>query len=108
MVKILPPNTSDGALNECMRPGHVRNRFDFRNAQYPQIGVPPVISEYWIMICTDPSRWTVSGLYLIKETACCDSVYVTSTSCKTDDASGMDIDGQHDPVGSEMYRFTSE
>ena len=53
------------------------------------------------------------GLNLIKKTACCDSVYVTSMSCKADDASGIDIDGQHDPVGSEMpecrtNRFTSE
>ena len=41
---MLPPSTSDGALNERMRPGHVRNRFDFLNAQYPQIGLPLVMS----------------------------------------------------------------
>jgi hypothetical protein len=101
-----------GALNECMRPGYVGNLFDFLNAQYPQIGMPSVVSEYWIMICTDPSRWTVSGLNLIKKAAYRYCVYVISMSCKADDASGMDVDGQHYPVGSEMpecrtNRFTS-
>ena len=60
------------------------------------------------MVCTDPSRWTVSGLNLIKKAAYRYSVYVISMSCKANDASGMDVDGQHDPVGSEMYGFTSE
>jgi hypothetical protein len=108
VVKILPSNASDGTLYEWMRPGYVRNCFDFGNAQYPQIGLPSVVSEYWIMVCTDPSRWTVSGLNLVKKAACRYSVYVTSMSCKADDASCIDIDGKHDPVGSEMYGFTSE
>ena len=91
-----------------MRQGHIGNSFDFHNAQYPQVGMPSVVSEYWIMICTDPSRWTVSGLNLIEKAACRYSVYIASMSCKADDAPGMDIDGQHDPVGFEMYGFTSE
>jgi hypothetical protein len=69
-----------GALNECMRPGYVGNLFDFLNAQYPQIGMPSVVSEYWIMICTDPSRWTVSGLNLINKAAYRYSVYVCVAS----------------------------
>ena len=66
------------------------------------------MSEYWIMICTDPSGRTVPGLNLIEKAACRYSVYIASMSCKAHDAPGMDIDGQHDPVGSEVYGFISE
>jgi hypothetical protein len=46
----LAPNRPNQSLYEGMRKWHVRNRLDFRNLEYPKIGLPLVESIQRIMI----------------------------------------------------------
>jgi hypothetical protein len=55
-IKILTPDSSDQPFDEWMRDRSVRNRLDFLDLEYPQVGEPAVESKQRIVIRTQVCR----------------------------------------------------
>src|SRR5262245_46286570 len=59
MIEEFSTHRPDQALDERVGQRHVRDRLDFIDLQNPKIPRPPVRLEYWIMISTEMSRYSL-------------------------------------------------
>jgi hypothetical protein len=68
-VEVLAPNRPDQSCYEGMRKWHVRNSLDFRNLEYPQVGLPLVESTQRSMIRAEVFWQTVPANRSLKHPA---------------------------------------
>jgi len=99
LVEKLSTYRSDQALNEGVAQRHIRHRLDRLDVQYPQAGLPSVISRQRIMIGAEITRKRVSRDHAIEHTAQRQTVHIANVNSKSDDSPAELIHHDRDPMG---------
>ena len=109
VIQVFPPQGSDQPFHEWMGQGHVRDRLDLLQLQYPQIGLPLVKPIQWIIVRAEVLR---------QPELASNGAVEHPTECGTIDRSRMDtesndpprelIHDHQDPVGPQGGRLAPE
>ena len=91
-----------------MRKWHVRNRLDFRNLEYPKIGLPLVESIQRIMIRAEVFWQTMPANRSMKHPAQCHSINDATVDAKPDYPTRKLVHHNENPMCSQCCRFASE
>src|SRR5262245_13829956 len=91
-----------------MRPGSVRNRFDFRNFEYSKVRLPLMKPVQRIVIGTDIFRQTRISYRLLKHPAERQTIDDSALDPESDDAACVLVHDDQQPICSQGDRFTTE
>ena len=78
------------------------------NTQNPQIGLPLVISEQWVIVRTEVVRNTLGRNSLVEHEAQGDTINVAGMEAKADDTPRELIHDHKHPVALQKNGFTSK
>jgi len=108
-IQVLASNRADHPFHKGMGQGNIGDGFDLGHLQYPQIGLPLPKPIKGIMVGTEvlwhpglPSNGAV------EHPAKCDTIYGSGMDSEPNDAAGVLIHDDQDPVGPQRGRFAPE
>jgi hypothetical protein len=91
-----------------MRERSVRNRLDFFDLKYAQVGEPSVELKQWIVIAADVLRYGVTCNGVIEHPTHGYAVDAAALDTETDDAAGEHVHDHEHSMAAQQDRFASE
>ena len=107
-VQAFSPNGSDQSFHERMRQGRVRHGFDFFHFEHPQIGLPLVEPEQWIVIRTEVFQNELLPNRLTEHSAQRHAIDGSGVNAKSNDSAGELVHDDQHPMRPYRRRLTSE
>jgi hypothetical protein len=107
-VQTFAPDRSYQSLDERMRPGNLRNRFDFRDTENSKVGLPLVKPIQRIMVRTQiPRNCGDVSDSMFEHSAQRFPIHGAGIDSKSDDSTGILIHYQY-PMRSQNYGLATK
>ena len=109
VIQILASNGADEPFHEGVGQGNVGDGLDFCHLQYPEIGLPLVEPIERIVVRAQVLRQpAMPSNGAVEHATECDTIDRSRVDTKPNDAAGVLIHDDQDPVGPQRGRLTAE